>query len=52
MVVNLLLIQPKRCCAQAAGGTGKRAFCATGFEKRTAEAAVWMFLHCASTSLV
>jgi hypothetical protein len=33
-------------------GRGKRAFCATGFEKRASQPALWSFLHCASTSLV
>jgi hypothetical protein len=31
---------------------GKRAFYATGFEKRAPQPEVWAFLHCASTSLV
>jgi hypothetical protein len=33
-------------------GSRKRAFYATGFEKRTVQPVLWAFLHCASTSLV
>jgi hypothetical protein len=36
----------------SSGAARKRAFFATGFEKRTSQPAVWAFLHCASTSLV
>src|ERR1700730_6145936 len=33
-------------------GPRKRAFYATGFEKRTSQPELWAFLHCASTRLV
>jgi hypothetical protein len=55
-IVKPLLRRDKTCSTPdregGLAGLRKRAFYATGFEKRTPRPELWAFLHCTSTSLV